>query len=398
MGWISPDALERELVLDKGKADGMGKMLVCVQAFWMAVQCAARKGVGLPVTLLELHVVMHVFCTVVLYAFWWHKPQDVGQPVRVVEDRELASLLAVVCGKCRGLEVGRCVQGRMRIGPEGLFVRRRNAEVEPLSPSTKGIHFVSRWDGKVLLPRRLWPLKVYQEQPEFVKTISAVDGSVVLLRGDTLLVGGELEVGCRTVPKSDHAVTLDETDLQTLHHAAAAIRSGKYPELEEFLNDRERIRGTLVGRQPRPSRAESTMHSKRSYSYIVNGVYIFLPLIYGACHASAWDTHFPTEMERLVWRVCSIVVGAVPTVVAMFGLALVDVKVISDFIDSFKEFWDRMLGTVVVEPLLWGIGGVLGFVVAAARVFLMVEAFVSLRSLPAGSYESTVWEDYWPHF
>ncbi|RPB07135.1 hypothetical protein P167DRAFT_461413, partial [Morchella conica CCBAS932] len=57
-------------VEDKGKAEMLGKTLVCLQALWMLVQCAVRKASGLPVTLLEIHVAMHVVCAIGMYAFW----------------------------------------------------------------------------------------------------------------------------------------------------------------------------------------------------------------------------------------------------------------------------------------------------------------------------------------
>ena len=33
-----------------------------------------------------------------------------------------------------------------------------------------------------------------------------------------------------------------------------------------------------------------------------------------------------------------------------------------------------------------------------ARVYLVVEAFISLRSPPKGAFETVRWMDYWPHF
>jgi hypothetical protein len=80
---IRRDFVHYREVQDKGKADMLGKTLVCVQALWMLVQCLVRKASGLPVTLLEIHVSMHVICAIGMYGFWFNKPQDVGEPVPI---------------------------------------------------------------------------------------------------------------------------------------------------------------------------------------------------------------------------------------------------------------------------------------------------------------------------
>lgn len=57
------------------------------------------------------------------------------------------------------------------------------------------------------------------------------------------------------------------------------------------------------------------------------------------------------------------------------------------------------------ESFLGGIGILFDFfyfwvffvIIFSGRIFLPVEAFISLRNLPEGSFNTTVWEDYWPH-
>lgn len=34
----------------------------------------------LPITLLERHVITHIFCAILMYALWFEKPYDVGSP------------------------------------------------------------------------------------------------------------------------------------------------------------------------------------------------------------------------------------------------------------------------------------------------------------------------------
>jgi len=62
--------IPRSKIDDKSKADVIQKILVMTQVTWMATQCIARKIYGLPLTLLEVHTMVHVVCAVVLFALW----------------------------------------------------------------------------------------------------------------------------------------------------------------------------------------------------------------------------------------------------------------------------------------------------------------------------------------
>lgn len=60
-----------ETVSDKSKANIITKALICIQVSWMVVQCLARKAIGYPLTLLEIHTMVHVVCALMLYILWW---------------------------------------------------------------------------------------------------------------------------------------------------------------------------------------------------------------------------------------------------------------------------------------------------------------------------------------
>ncbi|KAK6957611.1 hypothetical protein Daesc_000398 [Daldinia eschscholtzii] len=65
---------------DKSKADAVQKTLVVLQVSWMVTQCIVRKVYGLPLTLLEIHTMVHVVCALILYVCWFEKPLDVRNP------------------------------------------------------------------------------------------------------------------------------------------------------------------------------------------------------------------------------------------------------------------------------------------------------------------------------
>jgi len=79
--YISPDILDDDNISDRSKADSLGKMLVCIQALWMVINVVAWKASGLPSTLVELNVVVHVVVALVVYALWWNTPLALAHPI-----------------------------------------------------------------------------------------------------------------------------------------------------------------------------------------------------------------------------------------------------------------------------------------------------------------------------
>jgi hypothetical protein len=48
-------------ILDKSKANGIAKAIVCIQASWFCAQCITRLAQGLPISLLEVRYRFEVF-------------------------------------------------------------------------------------------------------------------------------------------------------------------------------------------------------------------------------------------------------------------------------------------------------------------------------------------------
>jgi hypothetical protein len=69
-----------ETIADKSKANLLAKVFVCLQVLWVAGQTIERKIAGYPISLLEFHTLVHVFCALVMYTLWIQKPYDVNEP------------------------------------------------------------------------------------------------------------------------------------------------------------------------------------------------------------------------------------------------------------------------------------------------------------------------------
>ncbi|KAN0076468.1 hypothetical protein V8E54_006610 [Elaphomyces granulatus] len=110
----------------------------------------------------------------------------------------------------------------------------------------------------------------------------------------------------------------------------------------------------------------------------------FLPLclfvvitgIFGACHLIGWDFLYPSSVEQLLWRIFSISCMVIPFLILFLARA----PKYFDFPSSVGEHFGNLL-----------------FLYALARAYLLVAIFISLRSVPAGVYETVNWSLYFPH-
>ncbi|KAH0424947.1 hypothetical protein CcaCcLH18_11267 [Colletotrichum camelliae] len=86
-----------KLLEDRNKANIFQKIVIMTQITWMAAQCLVRKRQGLTIAILEIHVMAHVLCAVVIYIFWFKKPMDISQPeVLELQSTKMKGFLALV--------------------------------------------------------------------------------------------------------------------------------------------------------------------------------------------------------------------------------------------------------------------------------------------------------------
>jgi hypothetical protein len=73
-------------IKDRGKSDGISKLIVLLQTLWFIIQCIARGIKHLPLTELEIVTLAYAMLNLFVFIFWWDKPRDVGSPIRVYEN------------------------------------------------------------------------------------------------------------------------------------------------------------------------------------------------------------------------------------------------------------------------------------------------------------------------
>lgn len=285
---------------DKGKADGITKFLVVIQILWMAVQCIGRKANGLPVTLLEIHVLTQILFSTITYFSWWNKPLDVAEPIVL------------------SLDAARLLEA-------GIVARQERYSLNPM------LNIEHTRQGGII---RMFYRTAYDLLASFV--------------------------------------VIDKAD-------------------------KFEISATILG------------------------------LLSCGIHAAAWNFHFPTEIERLLWRIASIGIGSMPLLLCLtvYGLGG-EVYCQWTFYDlhyrgkpihrALLQAWKRgvdgdrpegapenkKFGSSKRLPpwasfLHYGVAAVFAFGYFLSVLYLTIESFVSVRSLPKGAYSTVEWSDFFPH-
>jgi hypothetical protein len=132
----------------------------------------------------------------------------------------------------------------------------------------------------------------------------------------------------------------------------------------------------VFGREVLRKARSSYGHASSERGLFSLGLTAVITCIFGGCHLIGWDFLYPSLVEQLLWRISSISCLVIP-------FLLVLVFPIVEWLGCFDNFH---------IPLL-----VLSLLYALVRIYLLVEVFISLRSVPAGVYQTVNWSLYFPH-
>ena len=121
-------------------------------------------------------------------------------------------------------------------------------------------------------------------------------------------------------------------------------------------------------------------------------ILVVLSLVYGGIHVLAWNFGFASEPEHLLWKfACIDTMATVPiALLCMLGV---------DFVLELDIFTRNLYGDldtryeVVVRALFCA----LAVFYVPSRIYVVVEAFISLRHVPIGAYAAVPWVQAVPH-
>ncbi|KAK3345785.1 hypothetical protein B0T25DRAFT_264100 [Lasiosphaeria hispida] len=481
-----PD-LPKDAIEDKSKGSAFAKTLVCLQAFWFCVQCLTRFSQKLGISLLELNTFGHAICTLVTYFLWWCKPLDVQEPepIPVTLESHLELVIAMsVFGKFgetaresvhlhrdnstwifrfpvqadvlsgQSWVVGHNEESRVTAGLPRSYLpwkrqlgHRGNLRLEVgigaafendggedvrinLGESAGGLRF---WDDtpveetdnvvirgdpdKNMESRRnegkggRWNLAINQQRLEKSASTNAEEGSSLAAGIPSTAAPGTQSSTTPTpfLPLARYqddirrwALALDRLPLHDVQRTTLFTdHVGNLPKFEG------------VGRQ-----------WPMYFGFGVTG------FIYGGLHCLAWNVPFPTDLERLFWKLSSVTVSSTGALLLLVYTWELVPPFWSDSFESVATLFERAGGMVAdipvgqsraaikkarfraatrplifLLPFLAGLLKVLYdvFIIlfmmffCVARLYLVVESFINLAHLSDSVYLLPKWSQYMPH-
>ncbi|TLD19621.1 hypothetical protein PspLS_09357 [Pyricularia sp. CBS 133598] len=393
-----PD-VPREEIDDKSKANSLAKATVLLQATWMLIQAIGRLAAGLPVTLLEVNTVAHVLCALSMYMLWWHKPLLPQQPI-ILRDKELIPLATFMYSSSEMSGYLNPSKVKSQTWIKTLFAHlslySKTPELETLCIRATTHSQVAR-DGSASPREKIGSLSTISGTTYFQQ---APQGCLPMLQaqrqkdtGTAFFERRPRVLDERTKPSvaskrrwSSLAIAIDtysqlmQNDRLILCHHVGQV-SCVHLRPEQLVVDH-------VGNWP-------SSDLLRDVDGLVVGMVLWLAnFIYGGIHMAAWNDHFPTEAEKWIWRGSS-------SYIAFCGGLWVVLNFAVSRIPKLNEFWEhwmdgkRSLGQSISLGIVVFI---CGLSLVFARVFIVVEAFIGIREMPASSYTTIEWTDILPHF
>ncbi|MBE3048490.1 hypothetical protein IMZ48_39510 [Candidatus Bathyarchaeota archaeon] len=390
-----------------------------VSASWFCVQCVSRLGQRLPISLLELNTFGHALCTLLIYFMWWNKPLDIEEPeVIPVQGADMEQLAAAMC-----------VASKVEIDPQTPSVKPL-AEIDPQGTPEQEVGtltFAVEWnpilqeggfakagvDSLSNNPDICHFTIVEEATPEINLPIGP--GPYTFRPGE--LLNGVVFRNASRDPEVHDPRPISRPVVEVAHldllrwklavrvherppRSSVAVRIRNFPRLDEPL--------------------------EQWPLYLAFGI---IGLAYGGLHCLAWNAPFPTDLERLFWRVSSVTITSTAALIALGFIWTISPPFWVDLKKVFKVAWEiyeastDCVDTSFIEvnficcicccPPVWGFLAMLIFsplkllfdvAVAAfiifyilARTYLVVECFINVAHLPDGAYQMPQWSQYVPH-
>ncbi|KAK0499384.1 hypothetical protein EDD18DRAFT_850636 [Armillaria luteobubalina] len=113
-------------------------------------------------------------------------------------------------------------------------------------------------------------------------------------------------------------------------------------------------------------------------------------IFFGVIYCASWNYEFITSIERILWRVCSVIFAVAPPSAILVTLVTekTAAKLGFDQPGQDNHLFSFMYRSIYI--FLWVIYDM-------ARVFSLTEPYLALRDLPAGVSQGIEWANFLPH-
>ena len=113
-----------------------------------------------------------------------------------------------------------------------------------------------------------------------------------------------------------------------------------------------------------------------------------LSLAFGAIYVAGWNLNFPTRAEQIAWRICTIM---------MFSLVMA-YWVVDAGIELYQQRKaSQGIEKVAIPPVMMALYAVIATIYVTIRMYILIEPFVCLRSLPPAAYKTVEWPSFIAH-
>ena len=113
-------------------------------------------------------------------------------------------------------------------------------------------------------------------------------------------------------------------------------------------------------------------------------VFALFGVIFGGLHCFGWNLTYPTNIEKTLWRVTSLVITIIPFVVAHIDCVLENLQLSGRFGKQVRLGLDLLMTILLV-------------IYVPTRLSLIGQAFALLRNQPLESLLAVDWTKYIPH-
>jgi hypothetical protein len=447
---------------DKSKADVFAKVLVCLQVCWVIVLMSARLVKSLPLSLLEGHTLVHVLTALGMYSLWFKKPLDISEPTVIDAEvmRGEVALMLMRNERFGRKAVDMKAPGRpwVSIGTnwnetaESAYVKNyrspnrevrvryehRMKEEKESFRENHGDDLASRYPsywtdlyGSEPVPTGTSffssfsdnPLDIFQyydttaHEPAYEVPCNSKQLECSIMSGQAFVGGiGPLETINQVPKRSDQNVKLSRKDESALLAPKDPVKMGphQWNTIRVNLSKKDLQRWEAAGAELQ--KKQEPLGLPKPVCYFVPGqvsnlpvpgqkgmasghtgwialIFIILCTAYGGVHLVAWHYTFATKLEQMFWRA-----SCIDLVVAGLGYALLYIFYMG--MDEFDkgERAQYLQVSTLVDWIIAVIAGSHFVIYTAARAFIVVESFLSLRFLPAGVYQTVSWVAVIPHF
>ncbi|KAF9471913.1 hypothetical protein BDN70DRAFT_845003, partial [Pholiota conissans] len=336
---ISLPIIDAREINDRSKRDEFSKTIAIGQTSWFLAQCLTRKAQGLVTTELELVTIAFAALNVFIYYFWLNKPLDPRTTVKVMimqKQKEAIRDSGVI--------------------PSSVSPTSYHPKSEP--SISKDAARPSNNRSKPMLTR-FW--------------VAFLSFLVIILRKIGMIL-----------------IVLPLQLIVPLFHGFGSMRL--FHRLSSMLLFKEIM--SMLFETPEikhDAKKIPTFYAKSTGDYAQHMLILVgvgaIGGFFGGIHCIGWNYFFLSHAEVIIWRVSSILITAVPGIMAIAAIALY-IGATQPAFCNIGEFVGGLL-------LIVAAAGTIPYLVA--RILLLVEAFISLRDLPPTALLAVRWTSFLPH-